>query len=606
MANLIDNPTIHTLTELLGHVSTQFRVPIYQRDYAWGAEQVDDFASDSLVGARADSEHFFGTLVLSDDAPGPSYDGTDTVRYVIDGQQRLTTSLLFLAAVCHHLNELHSLADEDSVRFDAVAASTRLLQHTALDSGEPEARPKLWANRANQRFLTGLLNGSVRTRADVDELYRSVPSDDRTRCDALRDAYLRLRGHIAASVMREIAPGGGYDLDTSLEVVALDADDPTAAVSRAVSHLTDLGSRFRKNSLFVEIRVKHWEDAFAVFEGLNNRGLELSEKDLVKNALLAKAHRNVDVADLVAMEDRWERLTGRIAESKFARFLRHFLLLSYEDVPLKRVVRTLTGHFSAASAEEMLATLERAGDAYSRITRPSGEAHTALRDALQRLNLLEADRSFPIPLAAMLRSLDPNDIVKLIERVEVLYFRRSSVMQRDNKTIESEIRDVAASLYQEGSSGLATAFERLRQITPDDEEFRLAFKNREGMKDSVARYMLVRIENAFSTGLVKDQVEYGNVTLEHILPKDPSDWNLPPEDLERHPRLHSRLGNLTLLRGGANASLGKRAFAAKQDHYIKEGLRINEVVTSSEFWTEADIVARQAWLADRAVEVWSL
>src|SRR6266508_466336 len=90
----------------------QFQVPLYQRQYAWGASQLSQLWEDVLEqydlltpdenGAVADSSptHFLGSMVLAPSPMMPAHGVTPFI--VIDGQQRLTTLLIALCALRDH------------------------------------------------------------------------------------------------------------------------------------------------------------------------------------------------------------------------------------------------------------------------------------------------------------------------------------------------------------------------------------------------------------------------------------------------------------------------------------------------------------------------
>lgn len=92
-----------------------FEVPKYQRYYAWEPEQVNDFIKD-LDGILVDSEkdHFFGGIVCV----SKKVDGsTRQQKELIDGQQRLTTSILLIINLIQKYEELLSsdtLSDDDT------------------------------------------------------------------------------------------------------------------------------------------------------------------------------------------------------------------------------------------------------------------------------------------------------------------------------------------------------------------------------------------------------------------------------------------------------------------------------------------------------------
>src|SRR6478609_923206 len=86
----------------------QYQVPLYQRVYSWGTKQLDQLWSDVVELAVTRREepaatHFIGSLVLSQ-SPDFSVVGVSKLL-VVDGQQRLTTLTLLLAALRDHLIE---------------------------------------------------------------------------------------------------------------------------------------------------------------------------------------------------------------------------------------------------------------------------------------------------------------------------------------------------------------------------------------------------------------------------------------------------------------------------------------------------------------------
>jgi hypothetical protein len=599
MSSLIGDPRVSTLDRIFAGNLSALAVPIYQRDYAWGDDQVDDFIADLPV-MSAGKEHFFGTLVMSKTAPGATEQtGRVTHQYVIDGQQRLITSLLTLVAIQHLLVDLGASVG-DSVSEKAERQAAALVPYTAVGHDIESRQPRLSANRLNQELLTPLLTqrsplaGPVRNRGDVERLFNDLSEDVQDRSGGMHRAYTRIYDSLGRRVLDGIDASDCSSLDELTTESA--RGDAWEALRSMADGLLTLGQ-------FVEISVPRWEDAFAVFEGLNNRGLELSERDLVKNAILAKAATPGVTADrLQELERQWDRLTSRIAESKFVRFLRHYMLLHYPDVPLKRVVRTLNDHFREASAEQMMAELEAAAEAYAKITKP-GRLRGPLKVALQRLNLLEAERAYPIPLAALLKRLPTEEVVRLLTAVEVLYFRRSTIMGKDNKAIENDLREIAADIYAHGRKALPEAMGSLARLTPRDDEFRAAFEYRDRIKDATARYMLVRMENHLTSGRTTEVV-YEGVTLEHILPKEPTPWNLSEADLEAHPLWVMRIGNLTLLRGSTNSAISNRPFEEKKRIYVKDGLEINRLVEEAGDWGPTEIKVRQVALADLACEIW--
>lgn len=601
MPELLEQPQIHTLGELLGLMDRQYRVPVFQRDYEWQDDQIDDFTEDFFAAGEQGSEHFFGTLVFSNNAPGPVYDGPDNVRYVIDGQQRIATSLITLAVIRMHFLEIANLMPTQSG--ELLLHAMRLGMMTCV--GNPAAsglksRPKLHANRTNQRFLATILSDATTSFDEIFNAFRDLPTNERDHSQKMYNATQRLR----VNVVQRIARHNKIEIDDSTE--SFEALVHTDSIQQVIDHLKKLSTSLLQKALFVEINIRTWEDAFVIFEGLNNRGLELSEKDLIKNGLLARAYSaDVHNPDIFSqLEQRWDILTSRIADAKFSRFIRHFLLLTEKEVPLNRVVRVLLQHFFGKTAEAMLSELEHAAEAYEKITQPSKEKDKKVRDLLSHLNTLEAERCFPIPLAIKLRKLSVTHEKQVLRAVEILYFRRSSIMARDNKAIEDDLREVAALIFSQGARAVPEAIKKIQLLTPDDEEFIEAFFRRRGMKDSIARYMLVEIENHLRGRRIARVSHGSGTTLEHILPKKPTQWRLSEQEAELHSLMFSRLGNLTILTPERNSEIGNKPFSAKLQKYKKEALHINKYVLLSNRWSISNIVERQRILADYAALTW--
>jgi len=600
VANLIDQPKIHTLEELLSPATRQFKVPVYQRNYEWTAEQIDDFLDDIFGICDHQGEHFFGTMVFSNESPGAPDRHNENVKYVIDGQQRLITCLLFICVIRHQLIELAQKHDADTSAITKELNDLTVSKHL-IEAGS--RRPRLSANRNNQNFLTPILVQMDWANIEVLKTFTELDDETKLTSQSILDAYERIRYRTAQRIAEKANCLSNKQSSDLAEMI-----ESQESLSSAESEIRNLLSEFLTKTLFIEISVQKRDDAFGIFEGLNNRGLDLSQQDLVKNALLSKAHNERELSEdqLNHLEKRWEKITTRIAASKFSKFLRHYLLLFYKDVPLKKVVKQLNIHFSAKTASEMIDELERAASAYEKITKPSLEKNKPEKEALFRLNTLEAERSYPIPLAAKLKALDSPDIVKLLNAVENLYFRRSAIMGRDNKSIEADFREVASLIFEKGKSGLPEAIRKLKELTPDDDEFKEQFVRRHGMKDSIARYMLVQIENRFPSRQSRlKKIDYSDATLEHIMPREATLWKLSKGEKEKHSSSLGKIGNLTLLTNKKNSSVSNKPFAKKKDAYKEEHLSINSYVIDCDRWTSVEIASRQHQLSELAVKIWT-
>lgn len=144
-----------TVGELLGNDS-QYRVPDYQRNYAWQAAEINQLIEDIHHAEQADlPRYFLGNLVTTEHAHTSVYD-------VIDGQQRMTTLVLLFAALRISLgpHETTAASSTESLltfaaRPQASAALKRLARVSANLTANTEKTPLSHAAEAGENALAG-------------------------------------------------------------------------------------------------------------------------------------------------------------------------------------------------------------------------------------------------------------------------------------------------------------------------------------------------------------------------------------------------------------------------------------------------------------------
>lgn len=83
--------------------SRLLEIPFYQRAYVWGEEQWERFLSDMEFVTASKRPYFLGSIILKQSSAGNTWSQVSEERVVIDGQQRLTTMILFFKALCMKL-----------------------------------------------------------------------------------------------------------------------------------------------------------------------------------------------------------------------------------------------------------------------------------------------------------------------------------------------------------------------------------------------------------------------------------------------------------------------------------------------------------------------
>lgn len=240
-----------------------FRIPDYQRGYAWGREQLDAFWED-LINLPAGRSHYTGVLTLNEipsgDVPQDDKefwlldDHSYKLYYLVDGQQRLTTFTLFLQAF---IELLRSLPQHEGQGDDAIYLTD------TLSIADVERKFLFKAKPPGEAFRTYKFGYTV---------------------DNPSDKYMRYR------ILGE--EGGGTVLETFYTLNLSNGKRYFKERLRAlhkeegISGLQGMYRKLTKRFLFNEYIIKDEFDVFVAFETMNNRGKVLSDLELLKNRLI--------------------------------------------------------------------------------------------------------------------------------------------------------------------------------------------------------------------------------------------------------------------------------------------------------------------------------
>jgi len=542
-----------------------FVVPRFQRNYSWEEDHVEIFWRDLFnVFAEDEGDYFLGAIVVRHSEPdGP---------IVIDGQQRLITVSVLMAA-------LRCVLDERDQADGLADAVQELLIARGPDAGS--TAPRILLNRADRTFYDRHIVRPC-TIDDMSQFRRddSLPLSNRLLADCFCFMYRQLQRFIA----------DGWS-----------APDLARAVLKAID----------EKIYVIRLDVRSDYDAFVLFETLNDRGLSLSESDLLKNHLLAAAgpHLKETQAD-------WETIEGNLGGERLLKFVRHHWLSSrgmtsraglYPDI--KRMISSPEA--VAAYTEELCAASEyydALRDPGSRIWASFGPGHqTGLRERVECLGLLRSDQIFVVLLAAL--ETDPEGFPDLLDMLISFTFRYTTICNQSPSALLPVFIAAARHIRDTGRVDHREIFGQfLRSLYPDDSQFHSAFSRKTIRYNGLARYILNRL-NAHITAAQEDTTAEAAQTitdLEHILPKRfQRNWTVDRKDFPGGPEKYvHRLGNMTLLTVNLNRELGNQPFEVKREAFAQEPLGITRMVAEEPRWTADAIGRRQNWMAGVAIKIW--
>jgi hypothetical protein len=552
--------TVKTLLE-----SFFYRIPRFQRPYSWDRENVADFWNDAVTSE--DLDYFIGSFVV--------YRGSaaaDTLL-VVDGQQRITTITLLLAA-------LRDALREDG--HDDLAKGIQLLIE----------RPDL--NNQKQFVLQSdspypYLQEHIQKYGEP-ELEASSGAEE----EALRDAYTFLKEQIAAVM------------------AAVNTDASIAANKKAETRkakLVSLRGRLMRLQLIL-IQLNSEDDAYLIFETLNTRGKDLTVADLVKNHLtriLKAKHKGVDAA-----REKWEGIRAHFDESEedidINRFLHHSWLSRHPYLPEKKLFREIKRTIGKPVAQTYLNQLDSDARLYRRVLESS--SHKWKKEELQIAESLRALVLFrvvqPVPMVlSILRSyegarLSLKQTRQVLRSLENFHFQFSAITAQRTGGGTGLMFALAARELEEAASKdkaakvLTRFLAKLRERLPIAAEFAVAFGELQYTAESakqrpLIRYLLTRVDQHMRR---HGAVDYDKMSIEHIASQNPK----PGEPAA--PLNVGRIGNLILVPETFNSEvLANKPFPKKKVAYKKAHLPLDAVLVDAGVWTAAEIDARTKGMA---------
>jgi len=557
----------NTFRKLFGNGLT-YRIPRFQRDYSWENEHWEDLWADILAMLKEGGEgaHYMGYLVLqsSDDK---SFD-------VIDGQQRLTTISLIVLTILKNIQRLIDSGNE-------AEANTRRLNQIRqtyvgyLDPVTLIARPKLMLNRNNNDYFQTYLV----------PLERLPQRGFRASEHLLRKAFEWFDRQVAAYLKNSTGDEG----------------------KRLAQLVEDISDRL----FFTVITVTNELNAYKVFETLNARGVRLSATDLLKNYLFSVLDRGGETDhELRSLEDRWERIVGRLQSENFPDFLRVHWNSRHDFARQTDLFKTIRARVADREAVfQLLRGMDEDLDTYLALSSP--EASEWPQDDKQLSGILKTFRvrqPFPLLLAAK-RTFDPADFTGLLRATMVISLRYNVIGTFSTAEQERTYNAVAGRVARGDLSQLWPTLQAMRGIYPDDRAFWAAFADKtirttDSRNNRVVRFILCALEKHLSGqdySFTSDAF-----SIEHVLPQNaPDGWG--GFNHEEANSLTYRLGNMTLLQANANRDAGTVEYTDKRAIYEQSGFAITrKMAQENAEWTPERITTWQSWMANQATAIWRI
>jgi hypothetical protein len=595
-----------------------FRIPDYQRGYAWGRKQWDDFWED--VDLLESGHHYTGTVVLdlvykpaAGASPEPSIWDQHGKSYqlfdVVDGQQRLTTIVLVLDAIRREMTNFADLTSK------ALGLRQGYIETTS-ESGE--------------RLLKLSLN------ADTHGFWaHSILADHRgpaAAANASQDRLAAAQQYFSEQLARQrTIRGSGYR-----------------------DWLDALRMKITNQLVFVPYEVSTSAEVGVIFEVMNDRGKDLTELEKAKNYLLYLAEKLKPNTLEGAVNGTWSAIFQRLMAAGVSssgsedQLLRAHWLMAYNpdrrswsgtaSVKAKLGLREYVGRREdlIRDTRRYVELLGDASVAYSELSSPwlPNAFGSLAAEEKQRQALVAASRRvlrvgttatfIPLLIAARLRHPDdPTFYAELLNLCERYAFRVYRLLRKYANSGQSQFFRLANDVFL-GTRDKDATLNRIRELaayySPED-QFLEALERTPRYGWVGLKYMLYEWEHHLA-GKKAVQLDWERLeqrdaskSIEHILPQTPTDpyW-LERFTADEREQLTHDLGNLVLTEDNSvylNKPFGKKRGVAGERSsdgsltrsYANSTLFQEKALLEVAEWTPAAIQVRRdeilAWARRR-------
>jgi hypothetical protein len=552
----------HPLAKIFSSEFDYF-IPSYQRPYAWTTDEAGELFSDLYdFYSKEDEEdtYFLGSIVLIKEEGKPGAE-------VIDGQQRLTTLTILLAALTSQFTgELRS--DFENYIREPGRASQGL-----------KPKPRLALRDRDRNFFSEYIQG-----LKLEELLKL----DSAQLDNESQRHIQENANLMLQRLHKEFVGD-------------------------VRRLCDFGAFLVQRCFLVAVSTPSRQSAFRVFSVLNSRGLDLLPTDIIKSDVIGKVAPSLQGK----YNETWEELEVETGRDGFAEVFGHIRMIYAKE----KARRSLLEEFQervitqVASAEDLVSTviepytqaylIAKNGEFVSTVN--AGEVNGLLR-WLNRI-----DNSDWLPSAIRFLSEHEADAVYVywfIKRLERLAAFMHICAYDVNHRIERYARVLRALEHSNSMSAPVLAVEL------SDDEKRMFVQYLQGevylMTPRRRNYLILRLDSFLADGAAT--YDPSVLTIEHVLPQTVtqySEWATEWPDVADQLYWLHRLANLVPLTQRRNSQAQNFDFERKKSAYFsgKKGVSsyaLTTQVLNTFRWTPAVVEQRHKDLMEVLAIGWDL
>jgi len=576
-----------TLNEVLfGNTQHYFRIPRYQRAYAWEEEQLKEYWQDLLEEKKT---YFLGSLIFNTE-----YREKEGYVEIIDGQQRMLTTTIFMS-VLRDVSKEYEFNIKDKNKKPKAYCDVIQRQTIEFEDSYGNTTFRIMPGESIKEFFE---NNIQLEETNILEKQTTTKEEERVKKN-YQFFYEKVKSYINQKDERE----------------------------KKFERIKNLRKKAGE-LIAIEIRLESDDVAYEIFETVNARGVGLSVADLLKNLIFSKI--KVKKEKDTAKED-WYEIERNIEETGFElkRFIRHYWMSKHDFVTEKKLYTSIKNNIS--DWEEFIGDIKEASMWYNRIVEGTQKDFENVKGnenifrsvfAIRLMNVSQCNVMFLSLLKNHKKiNIDLSKTFKIIEKFTYQYFAickqpgnkvekiyskhaieiQSALDNSKEKHLSSNIQKALSSLKKE-----------LTDILPSKELFVEKYQSlsygRSTKQRTLIKYSLEEV-NKLKSKKNELKIDFTNVNIEHVLPQDPKKWNLTKKQVSEYV---NKIGNLTLLSVSLNSSAQNEVISDKIKDLEQSELLITKDLVSQlkniNFqWDQEAIEKRQQELAELSYsQIWNI
>lgn len=540
----------------------EYIIPSYQRPYAWSILQAYDLFDDlyDFYKSNNDEGYFLGSIVLIKEE-------NKARAEVIDGQQRLTTLTILLAAIASKM----------------TSDAQNLLKKYIREPGNPfenlQPKPRLTLRERDQDFFEKYIQS-----LDFEGLLAIDPES------LPNEAQKNIRKNSYSITLR---------LDKKF-------GDNSKSLSDFVGFIL-------QRCYLVAVSTPTQESAFRVFSVMNTRGLSLQTTDIIKADTIGEIAKEKQDA----YSDRWEDMEVNLGREEFNELFSYVRMIYAKDKPQNSILKEFGNHVlsKVASPTQLIEkVLEPYAAALAIIKRKEYEATSnagEVNECLKWLNHI--DNSDWIPPAIHFLSQHKNDpeytlwFFKKLERLAAcLHICGKNINERISRYAEvlSEMEKPHSKTSPISSIELKDNERQEMKIALDGNVYDLTARRR--------NYIILRLDSFLSDKAAT--YDTNKLTVEHVLPQtinSDSEWAKIWPDAEKHIQWVHKISNLIPLNKQRNSQASNYDFKTKKEKYFVGKNNVSSYALTTQVlqatdWNEDFLEKRQKSLLEIMSRGWEL